>query len=283
MPSDAPDFGSAVRFVNALIKSGIAIHRATAAVHGGRQAVSRQLARREDGAGVPSARDGHVRAAGSPGRHRVSGRHADAAVRRGRLDAGDADGRAVRSHPRRIRRPVREADGLRQAARGHDPRRAAGRRLLLQPQVERQLHRDQPAARGQRRGDVARGRPDGRRHVLRGEQADDSRDSAEGGDRPRRQLRERGHGAGGPASKLRKLRVGLFDTYSRRHAGRLDAAAARELRVPVRGGLSADARRRQPQGEVRRARLQRRRSQCRRWWRTWRRRWRRWRCAAGRR
>jgi hypothetical protein len=30
MPSDAPDFGSAVRFVNALIKSGIAVHRATA-------------------------------------------------------------------------------------------------------------------------------------------------------------------------------------------------------------------------------------------------------------
>jgi hypothetical protein len=31
MPSDAPDFGSAVRFVNTLMKSGVAIHRATAA------------------------------------------------------------------------------------------------------------------------------------------------------------------------------------------------------------------------------------------------------------
>ncbi len=30
MPSDQPDFGSAVRFVNALIKSGITVHRATA-------------------------------------------------------------------------------------------------------------------------------------------------------------------------------------------------------------------------------------------------------------
>jgi hypothetical protein len=30
MPSDQPDFGSAVRFVNALIKSGVAVHRATA-------------------------------------------------------------------------------------------------------------------------------------------------------------------------------------------------------------------------------------------------------------
>src|SRR5262245_5530556 len=31
MPSDAPDFGNSVRFVNALFKSGITIHRATAA------------------------------------------------------------------------------------------------------------------------------------------------------------------------------------------------------------------------------------------------------------
>jgi hypothetical protein len=31
MPSDSPDFGTSVRFVNALIKSGIAVHRATAA------------------------------------------------------------------------------------------------------------------------------------------------------------------------------------------------------------------------------------------------------------
>ena len=30
MPCDQPDFGSAVRFVNALIKSGITVHRATA-------------------------------------------------------------------------------------------------------------------------------------------------------------------------------------------------------------------------------------------------------------
>jgi hypothetical protein len=30
MPSDAPDFGAAVRFVNALIKSGVTVHRATA-------------------------------------------------------------------------------------------------------------------------------------------------------------------------------------------------------------------------------------------------------------
>ena len=30
MPCDAPDFGSSVRFVNTLIKSGVAVHRATA-------------------------------------------------------------------------------------------------------------------------------------------------------------------------------------------------------------------------------------------------------------
>ncbi len=38
LPSDQPDFGSAVRFVNALIKSGVTVHRATAAFTvGGKQ------------------------------------------------------------------------------------------------------------------------------------------------------------------------------------------------------------------------------------------------------
>ena len=67
------------------------------AVHGCGQAVSGQLADRQDGAGVPAARHGHVRAAGSPGRHSVPGRAAHAAVRQRRLHAGVPDGRAVRS------------------------------------------------------------------------------------------------------------------------------------------------------------------------------------------
>ena len=70
------------------------------AVHGRRQELSGQLLRREDRAGVPPARDGHVRAAGSPRRHPVSRRSADAALRLHRLHAGVPDGRQVRSHPR---------------------------------------------------------------------------------------------------------------------------------------------------------------------------------------
>ena len=86
------------------------------AVHGERQDVSGELAHRQDGAGVPAARHGHVRAAGSSGRHSVPGRRADAAVRLDRLHARVHDGREVRSHPRRLRRAVRRADGLCESA-----------------------------------------------------------------------------------------------------------------------------------------------------------------------
>ena len=82
-------------------------HARDGAVHGRRQDLSGELVRREDRAGVPAARDGHVRAAGSSRRHSVSRRAADAAVRRDGLHARVSDGRAVRSHPRRVRRAVR--------------------------------------------------------------------------------------------------------------------------------------------------------------------------------
>ena len=58
-----------------------------------RQELSGRLLRRQDGAGVSAARDGHVRAAGSSRRRAVSGRTADAAVRQRRLDARLPDGR----------------------------------------------------------------------------------------------------------------------------------------------------------------------------------------------
>ena len=85
LPSDQPDFLTATKFINMLIKAGVVVHRATAPFTVGRQAVSGRLVRREGGAAVPRARDGHVRAAGSPGRHPVSGRPAAPAVRRHRL------------------------------------------------------------------------------------------------------------------------------------------------------------------------------------------------------
>ena len=83
------------------------------------------LVRREDGAGLPAARHGHVRAAGSPERFPLSRRAARSALRHHRLDAGHPDGRPVRPHSRRLRRPVHE-DRWRAAAAAR--RRSAGRR-----------------------------------------------------------------------------------------------------------------------------------------------------------
>ena len=62
-------------------------------VRGGGQEVPGRIVRREDRAGLPAARPGHVRAAGPPERLRVSGRAAAAALRQRRLDAGVPDGR----------------------------------------------------------------------------------------------------------------------------------------------------------------------------------------------
>ena len=80
------------------------------AVHRRGQELSGRLVRRENRSGVPAARARHVRAAGSSRRHPVSRRPADAAVRQRRLDARVSDGRQVRPRPRRLRRPVREAE-----------------------------------------------------------------------------------------------------------------------------------------------------------------------------
>ena len=111
LPSDQPDFLTATKFVNALIKNGVTVHRATAAFQVGEQELPGRLLRREDRAGVPAARARQLRAAGLSGRFRLSGRAAGPPVRRDRLHAGLPDGSAVRPHPRRVRRPVREDRG----------------------------------------------------------------------------------------------------------------------------------------------------------------------------
>ena len=64
LPSDQPDFLTATKFVNTLIRNGIDVHRATAAFSVGGKSVSGGLVRREGGTGVPPARARHVRAAG---------------------------------------------------------------------------------------------------------------------------------------------------------------------------------------------------------------------------
>ena len=83
--------------------------------------------------GVPRPRARHVRAAGPSQRLRLSRRAADRALRHRRLDAGLSDGRAVRSHPRRLRRPVRGGQGPVAAAAGARRRRRRRRRLLPRP------------------------------------------------------------------------------------------------------------------------------------------------------
>ena len=98
IPSSQPDFPTATQVHQRAARDRH--HRAArdARVH-------RRRARRYpagsyvvlDRAGVPAARDGHVRAAGSSGQLPVSGRAADAAVRQRRLDARVSDGRRVRS------------------------------------------------------------------------------------------------------------------------------------------------------------------------------------------
>ena len=60
-PTSRPRSSSSTRCA----KSNVTVHRATRGVHGRRQELSGGLVRRDDRPGVPSARDGHVRAAGS--------------------------------------------------------------------------------------------------------------------------------------------------------------------------------------------------------------------------
>ncbi len=127
IPSSQADFSTATRFINALLETGIAVHRATREFTAGGQAVSSRVVRRLHGAGVPAARDRHVRAAGSSGQLSLSGRAADAAVRQRGLDARVPDGHRVRSAPRAAYRSLRTASGLEPDDAGG--RRAAGRRV----------------------------------------------------------------------------------------------------------------------------------------------------------
>ncbi len=73
IPSDQPDFPTAIKFVNALREVNVAVQRATTRVRRRRQdAIPPGSFVVIDGAGVPPARARHVRAAGSSQRHSVS-------------------------------------------------------------------------------------------------------------------------------------------------------------------------------------------------------------------
>ena len=145
------------------------------------------------------------------------GRAADAAVRQRRVDARVPDGREVRSHPRRIRRPVRDDHGVARppAGRvGRDGRRDRGR-IPDRASAERRVHRRQPAAEG-RRGRVLAATDDGPRRppaiyiaakpatlpILQKAAADLGLTFTAVSSPP-----------AGDALKLRAVRIGLWDRY----------------------------------------------------------------------
>ena len=127
IPSDQADFATATEFVNALLKNGITVSTRDRRVPGGRQELSGGFVRGEGRAGVPPARDGHVRAAGPSQRFRLSRRSAEASLRHHRLDARHADGRAVRPRDGRLRRAVHKNHRAAAAARRC---RSSGRPIL---------------------------------------------------------------------------------------------------------------------------------------------------------
>ena len=135
-------------------------------LHRERQGLSGRVDRREGGAGVPAARPRHVRAAGSPGRLRLSGRAADPAVRQRRLDAGLPDGRSVRPHPRGVRRPVRASDGVHRAEGDGAAARRCRRLSPVRGRERRGADREPPARRRRARVTAATA-PGGRRHLVR--------------------------------------------------------------------------------------------------------------------
>ena len=201
------------------------------------------------------------------------------AVRQRRLHARVPDGRAVRSHSRRLRRSVREADRLREGRRPARSRAAAGvAGYYFIAQVERQLHRRQSPARGQRRRVVA---------VRTGRWAT-ARSTSPASRRRARSCRRR-RPISASASKARrprrpgtmsKLRTSAHRPRSITYGGGMPVGWTRlifkNFECPFVEGeddvFPPMLERRQPAREVRRAGLQRRAAR-RRWRRPWRRRW----------
>ena len=125
--------------------------RRRAASHGGvqrrRKEISGGVVRRFHGAGVSSARAGHVRAAGSPERNSISRRAPDSAVRQRGVDACIPDGRPVRPDSRAIHRTVRKGGRMeRQAAAGTRRHPGGCDRVHTEPGDQRRLPRREPPA-----------------------------------------------------------------------------------------------------------------------------------------
>ena len=97
IPADQPDFPTATRFVNALLKSGVDVHRATRSFEREWEDISSGVVGHQDRPVLPGPRARHDGAAGLSQRHPVPGRAAEGAVRQRGVHARDADGRGLRS------------------------------------------------------------------------------------------------------------------------------------------------------------------------------------------
>ena len=117
---------------------------------GRRHELSRRVLGGAGRAGVPAPRPRHVRAAEPPQRLPLSGRAPDGSVRQRRVDPGLSDGRRVRPHSGRLRRPLRAHRVAGRDARGHGRGSGRCRRLPRQPRRQRRLRGRQPRARGGR-------------------------------------------------------------------------------------------------------------------------------------
>ena len=218
IPSDQADFATATEFVNALLKNGITVLRATAAFTVAGQELPGRLLRGEDRAGIPPARHGHVRAAGPPQRFPLSRRAAvppyditgwTLAMQMGVQFDRILDG---------FDGPFTKIDGLLPPPAGI--RHGAGQpgRLPDQPPDQQFVHPGQPPAQGQGRRLLAEARTaDGRTWAP-----------APSGCRPQRQrgrcwtqaAKELGvpvhavaKAPAGDALKLKPVRIGLYDQY----------------------------------------------------------------------
>ena len=253
IPSDQPRFPDRDEVHQRAARgrtSPCSARRATFA--GRRQDVSGRLVRRDDGAGVPAARDRHVRAAGSSRRDSLSRRAADAAVRQRRLDArvsrwacssiacsSRSPGRSSRSptgtsRRRRAASSRRRRHGVSARPRARTTRIVAVNRLLAAGRAREPRRRRRSTSVPPRRQRAA---PEGSRPI-----------SASA-------FRRRERRAGGTAAARAARRP--LGSVRRLDGLRLDALDPRAVRVPVRARLRAGARRRQPQREVRRAGLRR--------------------------
>ena len=81
IPTNQPDFATAVKFVNALIQDWYSDSAGYCRLHRSGQEIPSGFLRRQDRSGVPAPPPGHVRAAGSPQRFPVSGWSAGTSLR----------------------------------------------------------------------------------------------------------------------------------------------------------------------------------------------------------